>query len=151
VLAARLDRTFGICVWYFGVTSNSDADFERYVESFARADEIGAAISFPSCGLLYVEPENPMPNAKWRKRIAEASRVLKSKPSIVFASPSPLVRGIVTAINWLRPPPFAFQVTSSLDLGIAWLEERRGAKLPRIAELLEECRAEIRAASLKRA
>ncbi len=146
MFAYRLDRAFGLCVWYFAGASNDDTDFERYIESFKQADGVAAGLPFHGCGLLYVEPDNPMPNAKWRKRMAEESRVIKSKPSLVFASPAPVIRGIVTAVNWLRPPPFEFRVTSSFAEGVAWLEGRRGARLPRLQEMLAECKAELRSA-----
>jgi hypothetical protein len=144
MFAFRLDRAFGIFVWYFAGATNTDADFERYIESFRRADEIGAGFPFKAAGLHYVEPENPMPNAKWRKRIAEESMVIKSTACLAFASPSPLVRGIVTAVNWFRPPPFEFVVASSFEEGVLWLEKQRGARLPLLAVLLEECKAELR-------
>ncbi len=143
MFASRIDRAFGLCVWYFAGDTNTDADFEEYIASFKRADEIAAGLPFRACGLLYVEPENPMPNAKWRKRMADESRFIKSKPSLVFSSASPFIRGIVTAVNWFRPPPFEFVVTSTFEAGVLWLEEKRGARLPRLKELLDECRAEL--------
>jgi hypothetical protein len=142
----RIDRTFGVCVWYFGGKTNTDDDFERYVASFPLADAIAAAVPFRPVGMVFVETHSPMPNAKWRKRMAEASTTLKSKPCIAFASSSPFFRGVVTAVNWFRPPPYEFTVTSTFEDGAKWLEEKRGVRLPRLFEMFEECRTELHAA-----
>lgn len=143
MFACRIDRSFGVCVWVFAGATNTDDDFQRYIDSFVKADEIGALLPFKACGLLFVSPENPMPNAKWRKRMAEASMTLKSKPVLAFVSSSPIMRGVVTAVNWFRPPPFEFEILPTFEAGQAWLEEKRQARLPRLLELYGECRKEL--------
>ena len=95
-------------------------------------------------GLLFVTADNPMPNAKWRKKFAESSMAIKSKPILAFVSTSPVMRGIVTAVNWIRPAPFEFEILSTFDRGVAFLEDRRGAPLPRLGEMFGECRAELK-------
>jgi hypothetical protein len=145
VLVYRIDRYFGICVWLFTGPTNTDDDFERYCGSFALADEAAAVLPMRPVALLWVDRDNPLPNAKWRRRIAEASTTLRSRPAIAFASPSPLIRGIVTAVEWLRPAPYDFVVASTFEEALRYLEERRGAALLRVAELLAECRQEAEA------
>ncbi len=144
MFATCIDRFFGVCVWYFCGATNTDEDYERYIESIGRADEMAAKIPFPPAAILFVEAENPMPGAKWRKRFAEASMALKSRPFVAFASPAPMVRGVVTAVNWFRPPPFEFEVVASFEAGVAWLETKRGASLPRLYELLAQCREDVK-------
>jgi hypothetical protein len=139
VLTFAISPERGAIVWYFSGKENSDDDYARYVASFAEADALGAKHAKP-VGLLYVEPNNPLPNAAWRKRMAEASTSLRSKPVLAFCSQSPLVRGIVTAVNWLRPPPYEFNTVSTFEEGLAWLEARRGESLPILGVLLGECK-----------
>lgn len=142
MLTYRISEERGAVVWYFSGKENADDDYARYVASFAEADALGAKHASP-VGLLYVEPDNPLPNAAWRSRMAEASKRLRSRPALVFASSSPLVRGIVTAVNWLRPPPYEFTTVSTFEEGVAWLEEKRGGEpLPILGVLFRECQRE---------
>jgi len=141
--AHRVDSERGLIVWYFAGRTNSEADWQAYCDTFAPADALGLRVAKP-CGVLLVERENAMPDAKWRKRMAEASATLRSRPSVAFASASPLLRGMVTAVNWFRPPRYEFTIVSTFDEAIAWVEQRRddapGAALRR---MLEECKAEV--------
>jgi hypothetical protein len=137
----RFDSAYGNCVWLFSGSTNTDDDYERYVESFVHLDKIATRRELPA-GILFVDRESPMPNARWRKRMAEASASLRSRPLIAFASESPLVRGVVTAINWLRPPPFEFSVTSSFDDAVTWIEGKRGVGAKLFFHMMAELRAE---------
>jgi len=141
VLTFAISPERGAIVWYFSGKENSDDDYARYVASFAEADALGAKHPKP-VGLLYVDANNPLPNAAWRKRMAEASTRLRSKPVLAFCSQSPLVRGIVTAVNWLRPPPYEFNTVSTFEEGLAWLETRRGESLPILGVLFDQCKRE---------
>ena len=147
MLTYRISEQRGAIVWYFSGRENSDGDSARYVSSFAEADALGEKHPKP-VGLLYVELHNPLPNAAWRKRMAEASAHLRSRPTLAFCSPSPLVRGIVTAVNWLRPPPYEFTTVGSFEDGTAWLQKKRGEILPILGVLFRECQREAEAAAL---
>ena len=142
MIAIRTNLPLRLMVWLFYGRHNSDEDFERYIESFQRNP--GANALLRPAALLYVERDNPMPNAHWRKRIAESSRELGTgaRPLVVFASPSPLVRGIVTAINWLRPPPFDHFMCATIEEGVSWLDEHRRGIKPALLEMMDECRRE---------
>jgi len=115
--------------------------FQRYVDSFTKVvvDDM-----LRPAALVYVERNNPMPNAHWRKQIAEASSELafRARPRVAFAGPSPLVRGIITAINWLRPPPYDFEVFSTFDAGVSWLDEQRRGIKPALVEMMDACTTE---------
>ena len=141
MLTYRISEQRGAVVWYFSGRENTDDDYARYVSSFAEADALGVKHPKP-VGLLYVDAHNPLPDAAWRKRMAEASAHLRSRPILAFCSPSPLVRGIVTAVNWLRPPPYEFTTVSSVEDGVAWLQRKRGEILPILGVLLRECQRE---------
>jgi hypothetical protein len=141
-----VDRAHGNCIWLFSGETNSDDDFARYIETFALVDSVALQHELPA-GILVVDRENPMPNALWRKRIAEASGSLKSRPLLAFASESPLVRGVLTAINWLRPPPFEFAVTSTFDDAVHWVEQKRQFPCKVFFPMMAEVRAMADAAS----
>jgi hypothetical protein len=141
-----VDRAHGNCIWLFSGESNSDDDFARYVATFTLVDAVALQHELPA-GILVVDRGNPMPNAVWRKRMAEASSSLKSRPLVAFASESPLVRGVVTAINWLRPAPFEFTVTSTFDDAVRWIEQKRQFPCKVFFPMMAELRAEADAAS----
>lgn len=138
----RLDRRRGIVVWLFTGKINSDDDYARYVASFAIADEACIAGPQPGIGILVVDDDSPVPNAAWRKRMAEASASLKSKPIVLLASSSSVIRGVATAINWIRPPPYDFVTASTFEEAVAAAQKRRGEPLTGLHVLLDEARAE---------
>jgi hypothetical protein len=146
MLTYRIDPAYACAVWLFSGSSNTDDDFQRYVDSIPRAIEL-AQHHERAAGIVYVERDNPMPDAKWRTRIADASTTFPIRPCIAFASPSTLIRGIVMAVNWIRPPPYDFTVEHSFDDAVAWIEEQRGAPMKILFSMMAECQAEARQAA----
>jgi hypothetical protein len=74
------DTSIVIAVGVFSGNENTDIDFQAYVNSFKRLDEV--AYSRPDVRGAYaiiVDPENPRPDAAWRKKIADASADIRSK------------------------------------------------------------------------
>jgi hypothetical protein len=63
----------------------------------------------------------------------------------VLCAESPVIRGVVTAINWIRPPKYETKTVASLDAALAIVEGRRPAAVPVARRLLGELRAESRA------
>ncbi len=60
-----------------------------------------------------------------------------------MVSGSLLVRGVVTAINWIRPPAYDFSCFDSFEGAVMWVEERRGRKIAIASKLLAEARAQL--------
>lgn len=144
MLVIKDDVARAAVVWLFTGPSNSDDDFERYVESIQRMQQIVRGRDAPA-GILVTDPGNPPPDARWRRQIAEASRDVD--PNVLFAlvSTSRIVRGVVTAINWIRPPTYHVDTFSTFAQATAWIEEHGGAA-PHVFEgLLAEARAEVEA------
>lgn len=127
--------------------SSTDADHARYVESFSQVNhrERDRAFVF----VLVVDAGSEMPNPKWRERIAEASRDIDPATLVVFVSESTLTRGIVTAINWLRPPPYSFSIVANIDDAIAWIDGRRPGIRPVVQRLYVEARRAADASATK--
>lgn len=121
--AVDLER--GFVVWLLSGASNSDEDYQAYVDSIIANDRVGRDKRAP-LAILVVDPGNPTPSSLWRKRIADASMTLASKPLFVLVSPSPLMRGVMAAINWLRPPSFPFSAQPDFDAAVAWIVAKRG-------------------------
>lgn len=139
----RMDRRRALSVWLFTGATNSDDDYAQYVASFAVSDEAARLAPQRGIGVLLVDEGNPVPNAAWRKRIADASTSLKSNPVVILASSSSVVRGIATAINWIRPPPYELRVASTFDEAVTIAQKERGGEpLTALRVLLDEARAE---------
>lgn len=132
------DRPTVVAVGIFSGSENSDADFQAYVDSFASLDEV-AKQQREARGVyvLVVDPENPQPDARWRKRIAYASADIGSNPLASVVTGSALIRGVVTAINWIRPPPFDIRCHENLEAAAAWVRSKRGDDILGILRRLE--------------
>jgi hypothetical protein len=142
VLGLAWDLPEALCVWVFSGPVNSDADFERYLASIKRLDESCKGREFPA-GILVSDAGNPPPNAAWRRRIAEETRRFTSRPLFALVSTSVIVRGVVTAINWIRPPSYDFASFDTFDAAVAWVESRRGRKVAIASKLLAEARTSL--------
>jgi hypothetical protein len=139
MIAHRENHSLQVVCWYFYGDTNSDGDFQQYIDTFAM---VRPETPVRPCALLYVEPNNPMPNATWRRKMAEASKDFASRPFVVFASPSTIVRTIVTGVNWLRPPEYDFQICSTFAEGLEWLDEQRPGVRVILSDLFDACVAE---------
>ncbi len=140
MLIFRFDTTTMTALWLFFGTTNTDDDFQRYVDSLLKLKSlIGPGTR--GTGLMMVERNNPVPNAMWRKRIADASVHIDSSNVYALVSESIAIRGVATAINWLRPPRYQLSVHSNLENAYAWLESVRDRPT---VELLRKQFAEIR-------
>ena len=141
VLTYKFDRAFGIVVWLFSGQTNEDADYELYVKSIAELSVRVPDVSSPAA-IIVIDPGNPIPNALWRKRIAEVSSGVPREALVVFVGSSPLVRGTVLAVNWVKPLPFDFHVVATFAEATALIGRKRGYPLKLLDELYGEARKE---------
>ena len=135
----RFDKDNATLVWLFSGRTNSDDDFARYVESIGVFDRMAADWDAPAA-FLHVDAENPRPTALWRQRMAEATIVLRSKPFFSLSSASAVIRAVVTAVNWLRPPPFVFSTHATFEDSCAWMAQRTGRSMTHAPALLAGAR-----------
>jgi hypothetical protein len=126
-------------LWLFTGPTNKDDDFAEYVASIKTFDEICAGKD--GAAVLMADAGNPAPPSPWRKKIADASARLLSKPAFVLVSSSPLIRGVVTAINWLRPPSYPFAAVADFADAEAFIAKTLG-RAPPLARLLADARAQ---------
>lgn len=135
MLRLSIDEDAAVAVWVFSGTSNTNEDYERYVHSLIdlreRARRLGGGT-----GLLVSERGNPPPDATWRRRMAEASADYPPNCLYAMVSESVVVRGVVTAINWIRPPTYQFTAVATVPEAMAWLAARRE---PPIMRAVERC------------
>lgn len=141
MFTSRFDRKAHAVLWLMSGSSNSDADYENYISSILEFDAMASPWKW-AAAFMHVDVENPRPSPLWRQRIAQATITLKSRPFFALSSESAMMRGVITAINWLRPPPFVFSTHATFAGSVAWMEGQTGQPLPSAMELLLGARAD---------
>jgi hypothetical protein len=95
--------------------------------------------------VMIFAPGYPRPSATTRKRVTDViKRSRVRKYFFAMVTESILIRGILTAIQWVQPAPPGHEYTAhaTFEDAARWLEERRGAPLPFLDRLLAEARGE---------
>lgn len=118
---------------------NEDEDYAILLDSIAQHIYAGRQRdSFKF--ILVVDEQVPMPNATWRRRFAKS----RSRPMISFyfavVTSSALLRGVLTMVNWVSPPPEGSATTSvaTFEEAVGWMEQRLARRLPVFKKLYEE-------------
>jgi hypothetical protein len=137
----------GLVLGVFTGAHNTDDDLRRYVDDIAKADHEHRDRPYLAL-LVFVDEGNPAPSVQWRRRIAAQSARLQSRVLFALVSPSPVIRGVVAFINWLRKPAYELKVCREVGEAIPWMAERSGdPTLPgRVNRLLGELGMQPRAA-----
>lgn len=128
-------------LWLFTGATNSDEDFQAYCDSVVRmktlpSDDVRVCVQIVDSG-------NPVPNAQWRQKIAKVSADVPANTLFVMVS-GPLARGIATAINWIRPPTYAFRTAATFIDATLLAEEFAGRPLPALRGLHRQARGAVR-------
>lgn len=130
----------GNAVWLFSGLVNTDADYAAYVDAVRGTLQRCVGRTDLPASILVVDAGNPVPNAAWRKRIAEASAMAPCRMLFAVVSSSVLVRGAITAVNWIRPPPYEASVHDEVESAVRWIEEKRGKRTTIFRALLDIAR-----------
>ncbi len=124
----------------------TDADYERTLAAVEKLDRDGKLANKPVAFVLVVDADSERPPPMWRRRLAEQRRELTS-PRVLMAivSPFALTRGVMTAMNWVSPPPAHVQMVNhaTLEEAAAWIERLQGTPRATVQRLFEEARARI--------
>ena len=139
VFSYAYDIVEAAAVLLFSGPTNDDGDYERYMAAFQKLDQKVANRDSP-IGFLIIDPNNALPNALWRKRFAEAGMSLKSNPTLIVVSASALARGVVRAIQWVRPMPLQAFTASDFGEAMGIAEQRRGRAIRGLLALEAEAR-----------
>lgn len=73
--------------------------------------------------------ESGVPDAKLRKLVASELQSAFAElgdqvAGVCHVVASPIIRGMMTAVYWLAPPPFETMTTSDLDAAVVWAKKR---------------------------
>lgn len=139
VFSCAYDIVEAVAVLLFSGPTNDDGDYERYMAAFQKLDLKVVNRESP-IGFLVLDTGNALPNAVWRKRFAEAGMALKSNPTLIVVSSSSLARGVVRAIQWVRPLPLQSLTASNFQEAMTIAEQRRGRVIRGMLALEAEAR-----------
>ncbi len=143
MFAQAWDAGHGVVLWLIS-GATTDADYARYITAIRQMDERGRNYTKPAA-VLVADPDAPVPNATWRKRIAEVTTEVRSDAVFALVSESPLVRGVLTALNWIHPPRYQARAFANVEDAAAWFTEVRGFSHGDVlTKLLAEARADLR-------
>jgi hypothetical protein len=140
------DKALGAMVGMLVRPFDEEADNARVLESIAKQQADSLNLKGDGIFILVVDREYPNPSAKWRKKFAE-SRDNQRFGRILFAvaTPATHLHGVLTAINWVRPPTQKFEAESflSFDEAMRWVEGKRGNRLPVLQRLYDEVQEKL--------
>ena len=90
------------------------------------------------------------PDARQR---SEISKILDSPhydAYVALVSSSALVRGVLTALRWVRSKPYYEESThADFDSAVAWLERKRGGPLPVMKKLIGQTQEQKKGRSMR--
>ncbi|HEU4403779.1 MAG TPA: hypothetical protein VFS43_00570 [Polyangiaceae bacterium] len=146
--ARAIDERRGLVVWY--PSRPNPADWEAHLRDVAQINGWSKRLGFRPAVLLLAD-EFDRPDAKMRQRLAQITGERSYDPYIAFVNANAVLRGVLTMLSWMHPRP-SYDLTYSPDesAGIAWLEQRRGERLPELRLLSIEARGQVRKASLRK-
>lgn len=138
--------TFAYCrdslmlVLLFTGEDSTDTEHERMIEAWRRLYEDAAAK--PAIGVVVVARGHAPPNARWRRRIAEVQRRSRGPRRVAVVTTNPLIRAVITAVEWLAPPGPKQHTAAfaTFDDAVRTLEAREGRSLDRLRALFADAR-----------
>jgi hypothetical protein len=138
------EATRHVLVGFAAPGARSDADYERVLAAIETLDQDGRLANKPVAFMLVVDADSERPPPIWRRRLAQQRSGLTS-PRVLMAivSPSALTRGVMTAMNWVSPPPAHVQMVNHATVGeaTAWIERLQGTSRGVVQRMFEETRA----------
>jgi hypothetical protein len=143
VYAFAYDRRSSTLVGIKGGEVSTGVDYQSLIDSINQLWAEASATPFATF-VLVIDPGQETPSPLWRQRIAEA-RTTTQPFRIVIVTSSVVMRGVMTAINWIRPNGAGQKTVSraTLEETIAWLEAEGGRARPIVPTLYAKAREQI--------
>lgn len=127
-----------------GQYADLNGDFALFREVFLGFVRDGSAVSKPLVHVVVVENAYPTISARRRQFIASVVTAANPRELLTtLVTTSPIVRGVMTVVQWFVPTPIGRAASPHSTFGQAarWIEKQRAEPLhDRLRELLEEAR-----------
>jgi hypothetical protein len=131
-------------VLLFSGPDASDQDYERMIEAWSRLyrDAEGRT----PIGIVVVDSGQSPPNANWRRRIAAVQRERKGSRRVAVVTSNPLIRAVITAVEWMTPPGPNQQTSAfaTFEDAVRAFEALEGRRLDRLRALHHEAQQAAR-------
>jgi len=115
----------------FTLGGDSDEDYLQHLRMMREVAGRAEAANTRLAIVIYQERGFPAPNSSWRKKVAEMTATPPFRPILcAIISRNPLIRGVITALNWLRKREYSEAVFGDAEPALAWLEAARADALP---------------------
>jgi hypothetical protein len=127
-----------------GVNSGAGADFSRAVERILDLATLTNGAGAVATLIMVVDPDAELPDAVWRKRLADArARILRLRFALVTRSSA--ARLIFHLMEWLTPPHVgkARTTVATFADAVEWAEKDAGHGLPFLVEVYRQARLTI--------
>jgi hypothetical protein len=129
-----------------GRNANLSADFALFREVFLGFARDAHAIVEPLVHVVVVENAYPPISARWRLFIASVVNEANPRGLLTaLVTTSPLVRGVMTVVQWFVPSPIgrAASPHANFEQAARWIEKNRGEPLyPELGKLLDDARSQ---------
>lgn len=112
-MLGAIDPTTNRAVYRICGEQISDAQWSHYTEMFARLGRGNPGDGPPPCLVCIAEAGSEMPPARVRRQFAEVAAEVRDDAIFVLVAEAVLGRGIVMAVNWIRPFHFRYEVTAT--------------------------------------
>jgi hypothetical protein len=127
-----------------GVNSGAGADFSRAEERILHLATLANGAGAVATLIIVVDPDAELPEAVWRKRLAEArARILRLRFALVTRSSA--ARVIFHIMEWLTPAQVGKTGTTVATFAdaVEWAEKDAGHGLPFLVEVYRQARLAI--------
>jgi hypothetical protein len=146
MLALVYDRPSALLLALLGGAPHAEDEWGQLIDAIRELDRNAAADGLETLLVAVTTPETPRPDATWRRRFAELKLELKAKRRYsALVTTSLLLRGAMTAINWIVPPSRHGEVVvfGTFDEAAAWCVAERGRRRQALYAMLDQACAEL--------
>ena len=128
---------------HFTRGGNSDADYSTHLQHEQEV-AIRARSARTKLAILIVQDSGvSAPNAMWRRKIAAVTNAPEFKGvCCAIVTNNTLIRGVLTALNWMRMRDYQEALFESTSVAIPWLEMSCGRSLPALRYAAEAWRTD---------
>jgi len=114
----------------FAPGGDMQADFAAHFRELDKALALARTDGVVLALLILFEAGHEVPDAHSRAMVAEYQSRDIFTANLVIVSRNPLLRGVLTALEWIRGRKIKMQTASSVDEATAMLERARGCPIP---------------------
>ena len=111
----------------------SDAEWQAVYDDALRLMEEAARTQRDMIMVTLAQPDTESPNANWRRKLAElrTKNTTNVRSLSVIVTPSLLLGGVITAINWITPANAREKLVtkSTFKEALDWLQKETGRPL----------------------